>query len=69
MNCFGINHRIVLAGRFIEAVALSGFFFQSFFLFDLRVAVGVIIYNIRGSFNDVPNQTAEALLLLLLGID
>ena len=29
----------------------------------------VIIYNFRVNFNDVPNQTAKALLLLLLGID
>ena len=36
---------------------------------NLWVARWVIIYKFRGNSNDGPNQTAEALLLLLLGID
>ena len=36
---------------------------------NLLVAEWVIIYNFRGNSDDVPNQTAELLMLLLLGID
>ena len=43
--------------------------FESNRFSDLRWHKWVIIYNFRGNSNDVPNQTAEALLLLLLGID
>ena len=37
--------------------------------FNLWVAEWVIFYNFEGKFDDGPNQTAEAWLLLLLGID
>ena len=48
----GVSERIFMSNRF----------------FNLSMARWVIIYNLRGNSNDGPNQTAEALLLLLLEI-
>ncbi len=35
--------------------------------FNLRVAEWIIVVNFDGNFNDLPNQTAEAIVSLLLG--
>ena len=37
-------------------------------VFNLWVAEWVIMYNLKSNFGDVSNQTAEDLVLLLLGI-